>query len=258
MDHFYFALRWEFENYHRLSSLFGTVRPYCPTNNDEETTNLLHQKQRDCHKKFEKFLTVLDMGTLPPHSFKTALAFAVLFVVLNLTHIESSELLPDGEQCNKTKNVEEGQVLLGLPAGDGSSESQSDTHKLVLGEGYSLYDKMGPLVINDDGSTRRIANWEVMTDREKQNTLRVLSRRNKVRSELHDRTVHIHMLDQVWLTEICWQLRIEKLRAARDEARQMATKSGIIPDVIEDLAEAVQSEFRLQFDALRSAALIMP
>jgi hypothetical protein len=94
---------------------------------------------------------------------------------------ETASNSPDGEKCNKTEKAEEvPPELLGLPAGDGSLPSNSETHKLVLGEGYSLYDKMGPLVINDDGSTRRIANWDVLTDREKQNTLRVLSRRNKV------------------------------------------------------------------------------
>ncbi len=38
----------------------------------------------------------------------------------------------------------------------------------------------------------------------------------------------------------------------------MATASGIIPDVIEDFAESVQSEFNLRFDSLRSDALPSP
>jgi hypothetical protein len=262
MDHFYSASRWEFENFHRLSSLFGTVRPFCHANNAQpQSTNLLHQGQRDCSKQFQKFLT-FSMGTKrsnPRHNLKAELfAFAVLFVILVLPRIESSEMPSDGEQCNKTKKAEEAPPLLGLPSGDGSSSSESTTHKLVLGEGYSLYDKMGPLVINDDGSTRRIANWDVLTLREKQNTLRVLSRRNKVRSQHHNRTVPNHLVGYIWLTEGFSQQRIEKLRAAREEARKMATESGIIPDVIEDVAEAVQSEFRLQFDALRSETLICP
>ena len=80
-------------------------------------------------------------------------------------------------QCN---NADESNPRLGLPPGHTLSHKSSNSHQLVLGEGYSLYDSIGPLVINDDGSTRRISNWAVMSDREKNNTLRVLSRRNKV------------------------------------------------------------------------------
>ena len=42
-------------------------------------------------------------------------------------------------------------------------------------------DKLGPLVINTDGSIARINNWHEMTAQEQQNTLRVLGKRNKMR-----------------------------------------------------------------------------
>jgi hypothetical protein len=130
--------------------------------------------------------------------------FGLLLLLLTVSCIASTEIPSDGEQCNTTKIAEEAPpALLGLPAGEESSATNTDTHKLVLGEGYSLYDKMGPLVINDDGSTRRIANWDVMTDREKQNTLRVLSRRNKVRHSrlgLYAQTVHKTLVRQEYHT----------------------------------------------------------
>ena len=104
----------------------------------------------------------------------------VLALLLGLPCHELANSANTDEQCNKTAKTEKTEeTLLGLPAGDGTSATE--THKLVLGESTSLYDKMGPLVINDDGSTRRIANWDVLTEKEKQNTLRVISRRNKVR-----------------------------------------------------------------------------
>ncbi|KAF9018663.1 hypothetical protein BDZ89DRAFT_959901, partial [Hymenopellis radicata] len=40
-------------------------------------------------------------------------------------------------------------------------------------------DSLGPMVVNSDGTLLRIANWGSMTDKERETTLRVLSRRNK-------------------------------------------------------------------------------
>ncbi|KAL5363960.1 hypothetical protein BJX96DRAFT_127492 [Aspergillus floccosus] len=59
------------------------------------------------------------------------------------------------------------------------------THKLDLSDGGSTVklDHLGPLVVNQDGTLSRIANWEHMTEIEKKNTLRVLGKRNKQRME---------------------------------------------------------------------------
>lgn len=56
-----------------------------------------------------------------------------------------------------------------------------DTTQLsVGGEGVKL-DHMGPLVVNQDGTMSRIANWAEMAEIERQNTLRILGKRNKMR-----------------------------------------------------------------------------
>ncbi|GFF16638.1 transcription factor jumonji jmjC-domain-containing protein [Aspergillus terreus] len=59
------------------------------------------------------------------------------------------------------------------------------THKLDLSDGGSSVklDHLGPLVVNQDGTLSRIANWEHMTEIEKKNTLRVLGKRNKLRMD---------------------------------------------------------------------------
>lgn len=44
-------------------------------------------------------------------------------------------------------------------------------------------DHLGPLVVNKDGTLSRIANWEHMADIERQNTLRILGKRNQLRME---------------------------------------------------------------------------
>ena len=45
-------------------------------------------------------------------------------------------------------------------------------------------DHLGPLVVNKDGTLSRIANWEQMADIERQNTLRILGKRNMLRREV--------------------------------------------------------------------------
>lgn len=50
----------------------------------------------------------------------------------------------------------------------------------VNGDGVKL-DHLGPLVVNKDGSLSRIANWDNMAEIEKQNTLRILGKRNQLR-----------------------------------------------------------------------------
>lgn len=64
-----------------------------------------------------------------------------------------------------------------LPLPEPSSES---TQLNVNGEGVKL-DHLGPLVVNKDGTLSRIANWDKMAEIEKQNTLRILGKRNQLR-----------------------------------------------------------------------------
>lgn len=68
-----------------------------------------------------------------------------------------------------------------LPLPEPSSESDS-TKLSVNGEGVKL-DHLGPLVVNKDGTLSRIANWGNMAEVERQNTLRILGKRNQLRME---------------------------------------------------------------------------
>lgn len=52
----------------------------------------------------------------------------------------------------------------------------------VGGPGVKL-DYLGPLVVNKDGTTGRVANWAEMTEGERETTLKLLTRRNKQRLE---------------------------------------------------------------------------
>jgi hypothetical protein len=61
-------------------------------------------------------------------------------------------------------------------------DSNSTTQLNVGGQAVKL-DHLGPLVVNKDGTLSRIANWESMADIERQNTLRILVKRNQLRTE---------------------------------------------------------------------------
>ncbi|OAQ73074.1 hypothetical protein VFPPC_00878 [Pochonia chlamydosporia 170] len=61
---------------------------------------------------------------------------------------------------------------------------ESATTLDVSGGGTTIkLDHLGPLVVNVDGTMSRITNWSQMADIEKENTLRILGRRNKQRLE---------------------------------------------------------------------------
>ncbi|KAI1118055.1 hypothetical protein F5Y14DRAFT_296326 [Nemania sp. NC0429] len=77
-------------------------------------------------------------------------------------------------------------ALPALPAADGPSQT------LEVGGAALRLDHLGPLVVNVDGTLSRVANWDKMADIERENTLRILGKRN--------------------------QTRLAKLRAAKSEA----------------------------------------
>ncbi|KAG8892412.1 hypothetical protein FRC01_014184, partial [Tulasnella sp. 417] len=62
-------------------------------------------------------------------------------------------------------------LLEAPPNNDGQQELQ------VGGTTVKL-DRLGPLVVNSDGTLSRIANWEHMTSIEKERTYRILLKRN--------------------------------------------------------------------------------
>ncbi|KAM5541065.1 hypothetical protein V8D89_005376 [Ganoderma adspersum] len=66
---------------------------------------------------------------------------------------------------------------LALPAPSDAAEEKIT----VNGTQTFKFDKLGPVVVNKDGTLSRIANWEEMTPIEKERTLRILVARNQVR-----------------------------------------------------------------------------
>ena len=51
-----------------------------------------------------------------------------------------------------------------------------------LGEALKL-DELGPIIVNPDGTTRRIANWDSLSRQERESAWRLISARNRLRIE---------------------------------------------------------------------------
>ncbi|KAF2841396.1 hypothetical protein M501DRAFT_969796 [Patellaria atrata CBS 101060] len=72
------------------------------------------------------------------------------------------------------------QTPLPLPAPEDASTNKID---MSSGSGSISMDHLGPLVVNKDGTLSRISNWAEMSEIEKRNTMRILVKRNQIRTD---------------------------------------------------------------------------
>jgi len=94
---------------------------------------------------------------------------------------------PSMLQAQKSENLESsqgvedsGQTIRKLMPPDSTDESMPT---LKFGEKLSFED-LGPIIINTDGTTRRIANWDTMTEKEREVSWRRIKKRNEERIKL--------------------------------------------------------------------------
>jgi hypothetical protein len=68
--------------------------------------------------------------------------------------------------------------------GDGAdfAASASGTRQIVFGEKVAL-DELGPIIVNEDCTMRRITNWETMSARERRGVSKRVVERNRERLE---------------------------------------------------------------------------
>jgi hypothetical protein len=67
-----------------------------------------------------------------------------------------------------------------LPQLGAADPERTDMRSMKLGETMS-FAEMGPIIINMDGTTRRIDNWNEMTEKEQEVSWRRISKRNEER-----------------------------------------------------------------------------
>ncbi|KAH7908852.1 hypothetical protein BJ138DRAFT_307203 [Hygrophoropsis aurantiaca] len=66
---------------------------------------------------------------------------------------------------------------------DGPVDGKATTELQLESDHSVRLDNLGPMVVNSDGTLSRIANWQHMTEPERERTMRVLAVRNKIRLE---------------------------------------------------------------------------
>jgi hypothetical protein len=88
----------------------------------------------------------------------------------------------DQSQTEPTK-VSEQKYLPASESSDNVQGSNSGGIKLDMSTGGTemKLDHLGPMVVNTDGTLAQIGNWQQMSEIEKKNTLRIISKRNKSR-----------------------------------------------------------------------------
>jgi hypothetical protein len=70
-----------------------------------------------------------------------------------------------------------------LPLLPESSSTDTTIPSIKLGETIR-FEEMGPVIINSDGTTRRISNWDSLTKQEQEATWRRISKRNEERRKM--------------------------------------------------------------------------
>lgn len=98
-------------------------------------------------------------------------------------HPSSDNTGGTSSRLNQKKQGNEGDeqnILPQLPAVDPNNK---DIPSIRLGETIR-FEEYGPIILNTDGTTRRIANWENLTEKEKEVTWRRISKRNEERRQI--------------------------------------------------------------------------
>lgn len=72
-----------------------------------------------------------------------------------------------------------------VPSGQEEESAASATEvQAITVDGISFkLDKLGPIIVNADGTLTRISNWAALTEPERQTALRRIARRNRERRE---------------------------------------------------------------------------
>lgn len=104
-----------------------------------------------------------------------------LFLIMSSEPVQAFASSPDVKPAVPEGIIEtKSEGILQLPPSD---PNNSDVQTLQFGQAMKL-DHLGPIIINTDGTTRRIDNWETLTEKEKETTWRRIKKRNAERREM--------------------------------------------------------------------------
>ena len=105
----------------------------------------------------------------------SARALVQLFPLITM----SGSPLPEGNDHETPGGAPVG----ALPAPEDVAEHTESEKVVQVGGEKVRMDNLGPIVLNEDGTMSRITNWHEMTEREQENTLRVIGKRNAKRRQ---------------------------------------------------------------------------
>uniref|UniRef100_A0A7S3V470 RxLR effector protein n=1 Tax=Chaetoceros debilis TaxID=122233 RepID=A0A7S3V470_9STRA len=119
--------------------------------------------------------------------FQRAITITFLAVIMPSTPSDSfaasqdsSKKITSNNELDETRVND--QAPLQLPPVNPNNVNK-DIKTLKFGEAMKL-DEMGPIIINTDGTTRRIDNWDILTEREQEVTWRRIKKRNAERRKM--------------------------------------------------------------------------
>lgn len=94
----------------------------------------------------------------------------------------STTATSNGNNNNNNENNNDNESpLLQLPPSD-PNKNDDNIQTLKMGEAIKL-DHLGPIILNTDGTTRRIDNWDILTEKEREVTWRRIKKRNEERRQ---------------------------------------------------------------------------
>ena len=118
-----------------------------------------------------------SVGALISTNFHRALSTSSLVLAMNTMQSNGveSETVDHSHDCVN----EDSEIKLLPPV---STMSEGETRSISLGESIK-FEELGPIIINTDGTTRRIENWNTLSPQEKASSWRLISKRNAQRLE---------------------------------------------------------------------------
>jgi hypothetical protein len=128
----------------------------------------------------------MKTASIMVNPFKTVLASLLIWITMS-THqakafasspvpVSTKGSLPDDPKVEE-KEGRPDKIPLLPPVDPNNAEN---IPSIKLGEVLRL-DSMGPIILNTDGTTRRISNWDKMTEKEQEVTWRRIKKRNEER-----------------------------------------------------------------------------
>ena len=109
-----------------------------------------------------------------------ALRVAVLVAVLLLALLAGGAASASGKDEERRGEDDEPIPALEHTGSSGSNDDVGPVRQIKFGDTVAL-DDLGPIIVNDDCTMRRIENWPRMTDRERRGTQKRVSERNAAR-----------------------------------------------------------------------------